>query len=41
MEFKQVIELLSVQGDESGIWMAAYLAFQFSMIVRIDDTAKF
>ena len=41
MEFKQVIEILSAQGDEPGIWMAAYLAFQFSMIARIDDTAKF
>ena len=41
MEFEQVIEILSAQGDEIGIWMAAYLAFQFSMIARIDDTAKF
>jgi hypothetical protein len=41
MEFEQVIEILSAQGDGPGIWMAAYLAFQFSMIARIDDTAKF
>ncbi len=40
-EFEQVIKILSEQGDEIGIWMAAYLAFQFSMIARIDDTAKF
>ncbi len=42
-EFEQVIEILSAQaqGDEPGIWMAAYLAFQFSMIARIDYTAKF
>ncbi len=41
MEFKRVIEILSAQGDEPGIWMVAYLAFQFSMIARIDDAAKF
>jgi hypothetical protein len=41
MEFEQFIEILSAQGDEPGICMAAYLAFQFSMIARIDDTAKF
>ncbi len=41
MDLKQVIEILSAQGDEFGIWMAAYLTFQFSMIARIDDTAKF
>ncbi len=40
-KFEQVIEILSAQGDEPGIWMVAYLAFQFSMIARIDDTAKF
>ncbi|KAL3773982.1 hypothetical protein ACHAW5_000582 [Stephanodiscus triporus] len=41
MEFEQVIEIVSSQGGEPGIWLAAYLAFQFSMIARIDDTAKF
>ena len=41
VEFEQVIEILNAQGDEIGIWMAAYIAFQFSMIARIDDTAKF
>jgi hypothetical protein len=41
MKFEQVIEILSAQGDEPGIWMASYLAFQFSMIARIDGTAKF
>jgi hypothetical protein len=41
IEFEQIIEILSAHGDEVGIWMAAYLAFQFSMIARIDDTAKF
>ena len=43
MEFEQVIEIVSwpSQGGEPGIWLAAYLAFQFSMIARIDDTVKF
>ncbi len=41
IEFKQVIEILSAQGDEPVIRMAAYLAFQFGMIARIDNTAKF
>ena len=41
MEYEQVIEILSAHTGEPGIWLAAYLAFQFSMIARIDDTAKF
>ena len=41
MEFEQVIEIVSSQGGEPSIWLAAYLAFQCSMIARIDDTAKF
>jgi hypothetical protein len=41
MEYEQVIEILGDQTGEPGIWPAAYLAFQLSMIARIDDTAKF
>ena len=41
MEYEQVIEILGAQTGEPGIWLAAYLEFQLSMIARIDDTAKF
>ncbi len=41
MEYKQAIENLGAQTGEPGICLAAYLAFQLSMIARIDDTAKF
>jgi hypothetical protein len=40
-EFGQVVELLTAQSGQSGIWLAAYIAFQLSMIARIDDTSKF
>jgi len=40
-EFGQVVELLTAQSGESGIWSAAYVAFQLSMVARIDNTAKF
>ena len=40
-EFGQVLQLLTTQSGESGIWLAAYVAFQLSMIARIDNTAKF
>ena len=41
MEYEQAIENLGAQTGEPGICLAAYLAFQLSMIARIDDTAKF
>ena len=41
MEYEQAIENIGAQTGEPGICLAAYLAFQLSMIARIDDTAKF
>ena len=39
-EFGQVVELLTAQSGQSGIWLAACIAFQLSMVARIDDTAS-
>jgi hypothetical protein len=40
-EFGQVVQLLTEQSGESGIWLSSYVAFQLNMVARIDDTAKF
>jgi len=41
-EYSQAIMLLSeCPSKENGVWLAAYICFQYNMIARLDDTSKF
>ena len=40
-EFENMIEIFGKSNDLVGIWLAAFFVFQFNMMARVDDTAKF
>ena len=39
-EFEQIVDLAAGINKEIGTWIVAYLMFQYTMIGRVDDTAK-
>ena len=40
-EFKLLMDKMGHAKETTGIWASAYFAFQYNLIARVDDTAKF
>ena len=40
-EFEKIMEHFGRNNDARGAWLAAYFCFQYNMMARVDDTAKF
>ena len=40
-EFEALVEAISRGETSVAVWLVAYIVFQYAMIARVDDTAKF